>query len=107
MADIVFSDPVILRLPDRGERKVATSFEALECLDREWPEWARGRRWRNARMTCRDALDGWRSAKEARRSFVRAATRAGLLPRTTRAVRHRGYSPARTGAGNTRLPLAN
>ena len=29
---------------------------------------------------CRDALDGWCGAKAARRSFVRAADRAGLLP---------------------------
>ena len=79
MADIMFTEPVILRMPHTGFRKVATSFEALECLEHEWPDWARGRRWRNAVAACRDALDGWRSAKEARRSFMKAAMRAGLV----------------------------
>jgi hypothetical protein len=79
MSDVVFNEPVILRMPKTGFRKVATGFEALECLEREWPDWARGRRWRNAIVACRDALDGWRSAKEARRSFMKAAMRAGLV----------------------------
>lgn len=52
--------------------------EALECLDQQWPEWARGRSWRAAGRTCRDALDGWRSARDARRAFLKAAKRAGL-----------------------------
>lgn len=81
MSEIVFNEPVILRMPKNGLRKVATAFEALECLEREWPDWARGRRWRNAMIACRDALDGWRSAKEARRSFMKAAMRAGLVQR--------------------------
>lgn len=78
MKDIMFAEPVILRMPHTGLRKVATSFEALECLEREWPDWARGRHWRSATVACRDALDGWRTAKEARRSFLKAARRAGL-----------------------------
>src|SRR5690606_31855713 len=79
MTDVMFTEPVILRMPDTGFRQVATSFEALECLEREWPDWARGRRWRSAIVACRDALDGWRTAKEARRNFVKAAMRAGLV----------------------------
>lgn len=79
MTDVIFTEPVILRMPDTGFRQVATSFEALECLEREWPDWARGRRWLSAIVACRDALDGWRTAKEARRSFVKAAMRAGLV----------------------------
>jgi hypothetical protein len=80
MNDVAFSEPVILHLPGTGVRKVATSFEAVECLRNEWPQWARGRSWRSAQSACRDALDGWRGAKAARRRFVRAADRAGLLP---------------------------
>lgn len=80
MNDVAFSEPVILHLPGIGDRKVATSFEAIECLQNEWPQWARGRSWRSARSACRDALDGWCGAKSARRSFVKAADRAGLLP---------------------------
>ncbi|RUM95258.1 DUF982 domain-containing protein [Pseudaminobacter arsenicus] len=80
MNDVAFSEPIILHLPGMGARKVATSFEAIECLQNEWPQWARGRNWRSAQSACRDALDGWCSAKAARRSFVKAADRAGLLP---------------------------
>ena len=80
MNDVAFSEPVILHLPGMGVRKVATSFEAVECLRNEWPQWARGRSWRSAQSACRDALDGWRGAKAARRSFVKAADQAGLLP---------------------------
>ena len=80
MNDLAFSEPVILHLPGIGDRKVATSFEAIECLQNEWPQWARDRSWRSARSACRDALDGWCGAKSARRSFVKAADRAGLLP---------------------------
>lgn len=79
MNDVAFSEPVILYFNDGRRRKVATSFEALECLDSEWPEGARGRSWRSAVKTCRDALDGWRSHNEARRRFLKAASRAGLI----------------------------
>jgi len=79
MNDVAFSEPVILLLPSTGDRKVATSFEAIECLQNEWPQWARGRSWRSAQSACRDALGGWCGAKAARRSFVKAADRAGLL----------------------------
>lgn len=79
MNDVAFSEPVILQVPGMGDRKVATSFEAIECLQNEWPQWARGRSWRTAQSACRDALDGWCGAKAARRSFVKAADRAGLL----------------------------
>ena len=79
MNDVAFPEPVMLDLPGIGARKVATSFEALECLDNEWPHWAREKGWRRARLACRDALDGWRSARSARRSFVKAADHAGLV----------------------------
>ena len=78
MNDVRFSEPVILKSPRGLPRKVASSFEALECLDQEWPEWARGRSWRAACRACRDALEGWRGARDARRAFVKAAERAGL-----------------------------
>ena len=81
MSDIAFSTPVILGLPGIGARKVATSFEAIECLHKEWPVWARGPSWRAALMACQDALEGWRDAKVARRRFVLAARKAGLMDR--------------------------
>jgi hypothetical protein len=94
MNDVAFSEPVILHLPGMGDRKVATSFEAIECLRNEWPQWARGRNWRSAQSACRDALDGWRGAKAARRSFVRAADRAGLLPGRRRSSASTSNGPA-------------
>jgi hypothetical protein len=96
MNDVAFSEPVILHC----HRKVATSFEAIECLRNEWPQWARGRSWRSAQSACRDALDGGCGAKAARRSFVKAADRAGLLP-----SRRRSSTPAwrRPASGEARM----
>lgn len=79
MNDVRFPEPVTLRILSMS-RNVATSFEALECLEQQWPERARGRSWRAAARACRDALDGWRSARDARKAFLKAATRAGLMP---------------------------
>jgi hypothetical protein len=71
MNDVRFSEPVILKSPRGLPRKVASSFEALECLDQDWPEWARGRSWRAACRACRDALEGWRSTRDARKASSR------------------------------------
>ncbi|WP_273786724.1 DUF982 domain-containing protein [Brucella intermedia] len=103
MNDVAFLEPVVLRLSGIGPRKVATSFEAIECLENEWPRWARGRSWRSALSACRDALDGWCGAKAARRSFVKGADRAGLLQGS-----RRSYPPARRrpGLGEARVPAA-
>jgi len=92
MNDVRFPEPVTLRF-SAASRNVASSFEALECLDQQWPEWARGRSWRAAARACRDALDGWRSARDARKAFLKAAKRAGLVssevrpPRKSRPLR--------------------
>jgi hypothetical protein len=86
MNDVRFPEPVVLRFGP-APRQVASSFEALECLEQLWPEWARGRSWRAASRACRDALDGWRSASDARKAFLKAATRAGLVPQQTRSRR--------------------
>lgn len=94
MNDIAFSEPVILRLPGIGERKIATSFEAIQCLENEWPDWARGRSWRSAHIACRDVLDGWRDARKARQRLVKAARRAGIL-----AVQRHGMAEHRRPAG--------
>ncbi len=68
------SEPVTLSLPGIGPRKVATSYEAL---------------------------DGWCSAQSARRSFVKAAVRAGFL-RNSQPSRLPGAtgSAARVGMAN-------
>lgn len=85
MDDIAFSEPVVLDLPDTGARMVTSSFEALECLENDWPADARDRNWRRAQVICRDALDGWRAPGDARRSLAKAAASAGLIsPRKRR-----------------------
>jgi hypothetical protein len=94
MNDIRFPEPVILRSPRGLSRKVASSFEALECLDQEWPELARGRCWRAARRSCRDALEGWRDARDARKAFEKAAETAGLVASGHQPVRLRKRAPA-------------
>lgn len=84
MNDVRFPEPVTLKFLT-ASRNVASSFEALECLNQQWPESARGRRWRAAGRACRDALDGWRSARDAHKTFLKAARRAGLIPSEARA----------------------
>ncbi|TGQ30830.1 MULTISPECIES: DUF982 domain-containing protein [unclassified Mesorhizobium] len=79
MNDVPFPDPITLKFQSIGERKVASSWEAIECMHQQWPDRARGRSWRAAYRACRDALDGWRTAREARKAFVKAARTAGLL----------------------------
>jgi hypothetical protein len=86
MNNVWFPEPVTLKFSTTS-RNVATSFEALECLDQQWPEWARGRSWRAAERACRDALDGWRSARDAHKAFLKAARRAGLVPSAARSSR--------------------
>ncbi len=105
MIDVVFSKPVVLRLPGIGARKVATSYEAIECLENEWPDWARGRSWRNACIACRNALDGWCSEKGARRSFEKAAVLAGLLE-TRRTSADRPYRPVTDARMPAPVPLS-
>jgi hypothetical protein len=86
MNDVRFPQPVTLEF-SKIPRKVASSYEALECLDQQWPEGARGRSWRAAGRACRDALDGWRSARDAQKAFLKAARRAGLTAADSRSPR--------------------
>lgn len=71
--------PVSVRLPHRkSERRIASAFEALECLLGDWPI-TTGAAYRRAVRCCRDALDGVVSPKMARSAFVAAAAEiAGL-----------------------------
>jgi hypothetical protein len=96
MNDVRFPEPVILEFP-AASRSVASSFEALECLDQQWPDWARGRSWRAAERACRDALDGWRSARDARKTFLKAARRAGLMPAEMRSPHKPRQAPSIDG----------
>jgi hypothetical protein len=80
MNDVWFPEPVTLKFLT-GPRNVA------ECLDQQWPKWARGRSWRTAVRACRDALDGWCSARDAHKAFLEAVRRARPVPSATRSLR--------------------
>ena len=99
MNDVRFPEPVVLNSTHGFQRKVASSFEALECLDQEWPEWARGRSWRSAYRACRGALDGWRNPTDARRTFLKAARRAGLLASEPHALPRRKSNSVKVWKG--------
>lgn len=92
MNDVRFPEPVSLKFLT-ASRNVGSSFEALECLDQQWPEWARGRSWRAAQRACRDALDGWRNGRDAYKAFLRAARSAGLIQPGERAPRKSRPAP--------------
>lgn len=79
MNDIPFSDPLILQLQATGQRRVASCLAAMQCLEDEWPNWAKGRSWRRAKLACSDALEGRLDAKKARQRLLKAARRAGIL----------------------------
>lgn len=78
MNDVRFPQPVRLRSAT-GARLVASAWEAAECLRQQWPAEADPRSYRAAYRACLDALDGWRTPREARAAFLRAAESAGLL----------------------------
>lgn len=84
MNDILFSDPLILQFQTAGQRRVASCHAAMQCLENEWPNWARGRSWRRAKLACGDALAGRLDAKKARQRLLKAARRAGILATSER-----------------------
>jgi len=98
MKDIPFSQAIILRHEDLGERKVASCGEAMECLETEWPAWARGRSWRRALMICREALETKMDEKKARQRLMKAARRAGMM-----AIRRRDSAAYRTNSGKSAI----
>jgi hypothetical protein len=75
MNDIRFPEPVTLKSLT-ASRNVATSFEALECLDQQWPEGARGRSWR---PLCAPVATRW-TAGAARATRARPSSRQPGAP---------------------------
>lgn len=72
-----FDNPVEFMLTG-GKVAVGSVDEAVETLAHvDWPE--RGPRHRDAYDTCLKALDGHRTADNARAEFVEAAREAGIL----------------------------
>jgi Protein of unknown function (DUF982) len=101
MDDKRFPSPLELRLTEARTRRVATVWEAIECLQSQWPITTRPA-YRVAMRICRDALDGLRPVSEARRAFRAAAREAGLLGAKGRApLVSQDINPRRTGAPAT------
>jgi len=84
MNDTRFPEPVVLKFQATGKRSVASIYEAIECMGQQCGLNGRGRSWRAAYCTCRDALDGWRSKRDAQKSLLKAARKAGLLSRDSK-----------------------
>jgi len=77
MSDKRFIKPVTIRLGTN--RSVTSAREAVDVLmSVHWPG-ERGPKHHEARDTCLKALDGYRSAAEARHAFIEAAKGAGIL----------------------------
>ncbi|BBD41037.1 hypothetical protein Amn_pb00280 (plasmid) [Aminobacter sp. Y103A] len=72
-----FDPPVVIaRRDSAGRRTIGSAWEALEWLAQRKPAKS-GPRYRSALRTCRDALDGLRRTRDARRAFVAAVKEAG------------------------------
>jgi hypothetical protein len=99
MDDKRFPSPLELCIGETHTRRVATVWEAIECLQSQWPITTRPA-YRAAMRACRDALDGLRPVSEARRAFRAAAREVGLLSARTRRPRPvpQIQNPRRSGA---------
>ena len=78
MAPVPFSNPVFLKLHRDGSFRARTLDEALEYLEQQWPG-PRTAHYRQAKVLCRAAMDGFVNAETARVALVDAAERQGLI----------------------------
>jgi hypothetical protein len=88
MPTLSWNNPVEVTMPNSGSRTVHGPFTALILLMDEWPD-MRGPAYVEARSACRAALDGRKSAEQAREVFMCAAREAHIANPTARARRHR------------------
>ncbi|MDQ0320632.1 hypothetical protein QO002_002770 [Pararhizobium capsulatum DSM 1112] len=72
-----WENPVEVGSEKIGLMTVQGPFDALICLMDTWPD-LRGPQYVAARSLCRAAIDGRRSAEEAREVFISAAQEANL-----------------------------
>ncbi|KQS98074.1 MULTISPECIES: DUF982 domain-containing protein [unclassified Rhizobium] len=72
-----WANPVEVGFAQDGPQMVQGPFDALTCLMDTWPD-VRGPQYVAARSFCRAALDGRKSAEEAREVFISAAREAKL-----------------------------
>ncbi len=77
MRHIKWSNPIQVGFNQGDARTVSGPSEALHCLADLWPD-RRGPLYVAARSVCRAAIDGRKSAEEARELFISAAREAHL-----------------------------
>jgi hypothetical protein len=77
MRHIKWSHPIEVGFSKGDAKTISGPSEALHCLADLWPD-RRGPHYVAARSVCRAAIDGRRSAEEARALFISAAEEARL-----------------------------
>ena len=77
MRQVKWSNPIEVGFSQGDARTVTGPSEALNCLTDMWPD-RRGPLYVAARSVCRAAIDGRRSAEEAREIFISATREAKL-----------------------------
>lgn len=77
MRHIKWSNPIEVGFAQGDARTVCGPSEALHCMADLWPD-RRGPLYVAARSVCRAAIDGRKSAEEAREVFISAAREAHL-----------------------------
>ncbi len=82
-ADILWLNPVSVRLPSGLERSFASISDALDFLEYEWPI-RRGAYHDSAVVTCRNALQKMSPPAVAREHFFAACIEAGFSPKMDR-----------------------
>ncbi|RVG00705.1 DUF982 domain-containing protein [Sinorhizobium meliloti] len=77
MKEIPWRVPLSVKLQNGIERRFCGPYDALDFLEREWPN--HGRRFHRAVRDCRAALSSLQTAEVARRSFIDACIEASML----------------------------
>lgn len=77
MKQVTWSNPIEVGFAAERSQLVCGPIEALRCLNDLWPD-RRGPYYVAARSYCRAAIDGRKSAEEAREVFISAALEADL-----------------------------
>lgn len=77
MREVKWNEPIEIGFLQGSTQIVSGPSEALNCLANLWPE-LRGPHYVAARSICRAAIDGRKSAEEARAVFISATREARL-----------------------------
>ncbi len=77
MRQVKWNEPIEVGFLKGDIRTISGPSDALNCLANLWPEY-RGPHYVAARSICRAAIDGRKSAEEARAVFISATREARL-----------------------------